>query len=235
MPAGATAPTRSLLLASASARRRLLLGLLELPYRWAATDLDESPLPAETPNVTVRRLAGEKALAARPAAGEWVLAADTMVIMEGRSFGKPADDAEARETLRALSGRQHAVVTAVALLAPGSRQPGVGECRTCVRVRALDDGEIADSIARGTPRDKAGGYAIQDEELRPVADFLGCYLNVVGLPLCDVVRQLRAAGWPLPAAPANEALRPPCALCLRGAQLPDIGGEWLLGDAPARP
>jgi hypothetical protein len=86
-------------------------------------------------------------------------------------------------------------------------------------------------VASGTPLDKAGGYAIQDDQLRPVEALDGCFLNVVGLPLCAVVHLLRDARFPAADLPAGP-FAPPCRLCQDGARLPGIGGAWLLGEGP---
>ena len=224
-PRGAPAP--SLLLASASPRRRRLLTLLGIPFDAVATDLDERPLAGEPPDATARRLAAEKARRVAPPADAWVLAADTVVVLDGRALGKPESLSEAAQMLRALRDRWHAVVTAVALRPPAEAPARIGSVLSRVRMRPYSAAEIDASIARGTPMDKAGAYAIQDERFRPVEALEGCYLNVVGLPLCEVARLLRASGSELPAPPAGD-FQPPCAFCYAGARLEGIGGAALL-------
>lgn len=198
-------------LASASPRRRLLLPLLGSPVEAVATDVDERPLPDERPPELALRLAKAKAAAAGPPdPGEVVIGSDTDVALEGRILGKPADDEAAREMLRALRGRSHEVVSGLALESgPGSWADTV---TTAVRMRDYSDREIERYVASGRPLDKAGAYAIQDQDFGPVAGIDGCYLNVVGLPLCAVSRGLRALGWPLQA----ERFEPPCRLCTLG-------------------
>jgi septum formation protein len=207
-----------LTLASASPRRRRLLGLLDIPFVVAPVDVDEAPGPGESGGRLARRLAREKALAgAHAEPGRLVLAADTVVDVDGRPLGKPADEDEARATLRALRGRSHRVITGLAL-AIGGRLSWHGAAETEVRMRRYGDEEIERYVATGRPLDKAGGYAVQDPDFRPAEGLRGCYPNVVGLPLCEALRGLRAAGL-RPAGPAEEALTPPCALCERSRAL----------------
>jgi septum formation protein len=175
------------------------------------SDVDETPLPGESPRQTALRLAERKAgSVAAPGAGEVVIGADTVVALGDRQLGKPVDRSDATRMLRALRGRQHRVVTAVALRGPTGTQRAVRE--TAVSLRAYAEREIEAYIQSGRPFDKAGAYAIQDEDFAPGAGIEGCYLNVVGLPLCDVWRGLRALGWDLGA----ECFRPPCRLCKLG-------------------
>ena len=131
-----------------------------------------------------------------------VLVADTIVVLDGRVLGKPRDAADATKMLRALSGRAHEVYTAVVAVDTASSRRAISAPCTSVFVRTLADGEIAGSIAAGTPFDKAGAYAIQDEQLQPVERSVGCYCNVMGLPLWTA-RGLLAA------LRANLALQPP--------------------------
>ena len=214
-----------LILASASPRRRDLLARLGLPFDVVAPEIDESALTGR-PERVARRLAAGKARAvsgSRPDAT--VLAADTVVAHRGVLLGKPRDAAEAEATLKRLRDRVHRVVTAVAVLPParthtrvagarrGGRRPLVDHAVTRVTMRRYTDAEIAASIARGDPFDKAGAYAIQDERLDPVACWGGCYCNVVGLPLWMAASLLRRAG--LDITHVNSAdLLPQCEGCL---------------------
>ena len=216
-----------LILASASPRRRDLLARLGLPFEVVEPDIDESAL-AGRPERVARRLAVGKARAVsadHPDAT--VLAADTVVAHGGVLLGKPRDAAEAEATLERLRGRVHRVVTAVAVLPPartgarrGGRRPFVDHAVTRVTMRRYTDAEIAASIARGDPFDKAGAYAIQDERLAPVArydslpaDRRGCYCNVVGLPLRTAARLLGRAGLDITHISATDLL-PQCGECL---------------------
>jgi septum formation protein len=205
-----------LVLASASPRRRDLLGRLGLPFEVVVPDIDESAL-AGRPERVARRLAAAKARAVsadRPDA--IVLAADTVVAHRSDLLGKPRNASEAEATLKRLRGRVHRVVTAVAVMLPGRRRPLVEHAVTRVTMRRYSDTEIAASIARGDPFDKAGAYAIQDERLAPVAAYDGCYCNVVGLPLWTAARLLGRAGLDITHISATDLL-PQCGQCPLGS------------------
>ena len=133
--------------------------------------------------------------------------ADTIVALRGALLGKPHDADEARAMLEFLRGRTHRVVTAVAVLPAGRRGPLVDHAVTRVTMRRYTDAEIAASIARGDPFDKAGAYAIQDDRIAPVARYDGCYCNVVGLPLWTAVRLLGRAGLDITNVRATKLLR----------------------------
>lgn len=178
-------------LASGSPRRRELLEGLGLRFAVRSTDIDETPRPGEAPDAYVLRLAREKArAAARP--GELVLAADTTVVVDGEILGKPLDDADAERMLRLLAGREHEVLTGVAVLCNGRVAAEVA--RTAVRMAALTAREIAWYVATGEPRDKAGGYAIQGLGSLFVEAVSGNYSNVVGLPIPTVYRLFAELG-----------------------------------------
>jgi septum formation protein len=197
--AGAT----RLVLASASPRRRELLARLGLEFEVRPADADETPLAGETPEAMVLRLALAKArAAARP--GEAALGADTVVAVDGVLLGKPADDADARRMLAALSGRAHEVWTGVAVVevpsgAGGRRRERARACRTEVVFRSLSAAEIDAYVASGEPRDKAGAYAIQGGAAAFVARVEGDFTNVVGLPLPLVEELLGRRGPERPA------------------------------------
>jgi septum formation protein len=187
----------SLVLASNSPRRKELLGLFGLDFSVRPADIDETEKPDEDPKAYVRRLALSKARKMSGFAGfkEVVLAADTTVT-DGRAIlGKPANETEARLMLRKLRGRVHFVHTAVVLLAPAGGLIEQELCTSRVRLRAFTDEEIDAYIKTGDPLDKAGAYAIQNEEFMPVDQFKGCYASVMGLPLCHVERSLRRMGF----------------------------------------
>ncbi|HYG64518.1 MAG TPA: Maf family protein [Thermoanaerobaculia bacterium] len=173
-----------LVLASASPRRRELLAGLGLRYVVRPADVDESVRPGEPPADYVLRLAIEKAEAlARP--GELVLAADTTVVIDDEILGKPGDADEARRMLRQIAGREHTVLSGVALFEPdrakGRRAAALESSR--VRMAALDDEQIGWYVSTGEPMDKAGSYAIQGLGAMFVEAVFGNYTNVVGLPL----------------------------------------------------
>ncbi len=184
-----------LVLASASPRRRALLARLGLPFDVVPPQVEEDAAhDGARPDRVARRLAVAKARAvAATNPNATVLAADTIVVHRGTLLGKPADAAQAAATLRRLQGRTHRVITAIAVVPPRYRRRLIAHAVTRVRMRDYSDGEIAASIARGDPFDKAGAYAIQDQLLHPVAAYAGCYCNVVGLPLWTAIRLLGRA------------------------------------------
>ncbi|MFT3764951.1 MAG: Maf family protein [Minicystis sp.] len=197
-----------LLLGSGSPRRREILATLGLPIVVASAAIDETPRPDEAPleylaRVTLDKLAAVARLPEAARAGG-VLVADTTVILDDRPLGKPADEAEARAMLRALSGRAHHVSTCFALSAAADPARPVHRETVTSRVvfRALDDDEIAAYAATGEGLDKAGAYAIQGIGSFAVARVEGSYSNVVGLPACEVISALRKNGllarFPLP-------------------------------------
>jgi septum formation protein len=201
-------PAHPLLLGSGSPRRREILATLGLPLVVASAAIDETPLPGEPPldylaRVTLDKLAAVAHLPEAAAAGA-LLVADTTVILDARPLGKPADEAEARAMLRALSGRAHEVCTRFALSAPADPARPVHAETVTSRVvfRALDEEEIAGYAATGEGLDKAGAYAIQGIGAFAVARVEGSYSNVVGLPACEVISALRKTGllgrFPLP-------------------------------------
>jgi septum formation protein len=188
-PAGSA--STALILASASPRRRWLLGALGLPFTVVAVDVDERPHAGEAPSTFARRMAAEKARAARARCPGWVLAADTVVELEGAILGKPADADEAAAMLTRLSGRVHLVRTAVTLLRPEGPVAEETLVTTEVAFRPFDADTIAAYVATGEPLDKAGAYAIQGEGAHLVDRVVGSYTNVIGLPLPEVAVWLR--------------------------------------------
>ena len=184
-----------LLLASGSPRRRELIGLTGWPVDIRPTRADETPQPGETGRELTRRLARLKALAVAPSDGAVVLTADTTVVDGEDLLGKPADGRAAREMLERLRGREHSVLTSIAVRAPDGTLL-VDTCESSVPMRRYGDDEIDRYLAGGSPFDKAGGYGIQDGLFEPVdmRSFHDCFANVMGLPLCHVVRTLRRIG-----------------------------------------
>lgn len=201
-----------LVLASRSPRRQELLAELGLVFTVDAAEVDESPLADEPAEAMVARLSRLKAavVAARHP-GALVLAADTVVVLDGVVFGKPADEAEATAMLTALCGRTHLVHTAVTLACGNDLRTRLSS--TAVTMRAYTDGEIAAYVATGDPLDKAGAYAIQHPAFAPVASWEGCYAGVVGLPLGLVVEMLAAAGMAVPTNVAGVCWRLTGARC----------------------
>lgn len=185
-----------LVLASSSPRRSEILGALGIPFRIAAADVDETVLPGESGREAAVRLARAKAAATGSLHRDaWVLAADTLVLIDGAVLGKPRDDADAAAMLRRLSGREHVVVTAVSLLRNGGPELATVE-ESRVRIAPLDEEEIDWYVATGEPRDKAGAYAVQGLGARFVESVDGSFSNVMGLPARSVYRLLRRAPDP---------------------------------------
>lgn len=176
----------ALLLASASPRRRELLAARGIRFRVEASDVPEIQVPGETPERFAQRLAAAKALAvARRWPGDFVLGADTVVVVDGVSFGKPADRADARRMLMTLSGRSHRVLTAVALVDPSGPVDDV-LVESEVEFRHLSPDEIEAYLDSDEPFDKAGAYAIQGAAAAFVRRVRGSVTNVVGLPVDEV-------------------------------------------------
>jgi septum formation protein len=182
-----------LVLASTSPRRRELLAQLGFKFEVLAVAVDERPLAGESPVDHVCRLALAKARAgAAQAPDACVLGADTVVVLDDAIFGKPAHSAEAAAMLRGLSGRTHAVLSAVACLHGVTR--GVRLSQSEVTFRALTDAEIDAYCANGEPLDKAGAYAIQGRAAAFIRHLQGSYSGVMGLPLFETADLLAAAG-----------------------------------------
>jgi len=185
-----------LFLASSSPRRQEIMRQMGLDYEVRSADVDETPLPGEEPQETAQRLASAKASAAAlsQAAGI-VVAADTIVVVDNRILGKPASVDEARQMLRLLRNRSHQVITGVAVENAETHERCVSSVTTTVWMRDYSDAEIEDYVRSGEPMDKAGAYAIQSTRMRLVDRIEGCYLNVVGLPACELIRGLESVGY----------------------------------------
>ncbi len=187
-----------IVLASASPRRAELLRQVGIEFEVCVADVEEDAAStlADPAEITLQH-AREKALqVAAHAPGRLVLGADTVVVLDGRVLEKPRDADEAREMLRALSGRTHEVITGVAIatLRDGGPQVLVEDhVRTAVEFRALTDEETEAYVACGEPMDKAGAYGIQGRGALLVKGIAGCYSNVVGLPLSRTWQMLQAA------------------------------------------
>jgi septum formation protein len=195
----------ALILGSASPRRIALLGELGVAFGVQASDIPELPAAGETADAFARRAAREKGAAVALACPHaWVLAADTVVVVDGAILGKPVDAAEAHAMLRRLSGRAHEVLTAVALLAPGGTIADQVLVRSSVAFRALTEAEVAAYVASGEPADKAGAYAIQGGAAGFVERVAGSMTNIIGLPLDEVGTLLARHGLLPPAAAASR-------------------------------
>jgi septum formation protein len=181
-----------LILASASPRRRELLGMAGIPLEVFPSQVDEKNIPGESPVEHVLRVAGAKAQeVSRSHPDRWVLAADTVVVIDDRVLGKPRDPRDAEAMLTALSNREHQVLTAYSILNGSSLQKREGVVITRVLFKALSAEEIRWYIRSGEPFDKAGGYAVQGRGAFMIREVYGSYTNVVGLPLCEVLEALR--------------------------------------------
>lgn len=235
---GVSAQTpNQIILASASPRRRQLLEQLGVAFEVRPSNVNEDPLPGETPLETQLRITRDKALAVTspesrvpsadlatsyPGPGIWdsglaVIACDTTVLLDGDMLNKPEDEAEAWSMLRRLRGRAHHVQSCLVVMHAGRVTDDVVVSE--VVMRAYRDDEIAAYVATGDPFDKAGGYAVQHAQFAPVAHVKGCPLNVIGLPLC-VLRE-RMAGLPecAPVCAAWSGAECPAYPAARGARV----------------
>ena len=178
-----------LILASQSPRRRDLLGLLRVPFTVLPADIDEGMDPSLPPQQEVARVSRLKAEATPRNPGDVVIAADTIVVLKDRVLGKPASRQEAPQMLRALSGRDHQVMTGLAVL-KDDRALVCTEI-TDVHFRPLTEDEILRYVDTGEPMDKAGAYGIQGYAAPFVEGIRGDYYNVMGLPVCRLWQMLR--------------------------------------------
>ena len=197
MMGGANDKTRLTLL-SGSARRREIVGGA---FADAAIEGSRGEEPRPERGEPATEYAVRSALAklgdvgaARGESGGVLLSADTVVVLNGEILGKPASADEARSMLARLSDGWHQVVTGVAVMDAATGRVLTGMETSDVRTRAFTNADIDAYVASGEPFDKAGGYAVQDADFRPVRRFEGCYLNIVGLPLCAVVELMERLG-----------------------------------------
>jgi len=188
-----------LVLASTSPRRNELLRLLGIPFEKRPSNADETHPEDVDALEYVLQMAREKGQIVRHSEGEWILSADTIVALDGRVVGKPADDSEAYEILRALRARKHKVYTALCLRTKNGGIPMESLCATDVLMRDYTEDELVAYIASEDYKDKAGGYAIQHKQFHPCTGVKGCYANVMGLPLCHLAMLLESAGYKLSA------------------------------------
>ncbi len=186
----------NVILASQSPRRRELLGLFHIPFTVRAADIDETMDPALPAEQEVARVSRAKAMATPAKAEDVVIAADTIVVCNGKTLGKPKSKEQAVEMLTMLSGRDHQVMTGLTV------REGE-DCRTVTEIthlhfRKLSQQEILDYVATGEPMDKAGAYGIQGGAALFVERLDGDYYNVMGLPVCRL--------WQVLAETAPEVL-----------------------------
>ncbi len=187
-------PQNPLILASASPRRRELLNRIQLPFRSVPSRVNEDLGMAE-PERLCRFLAEAKAKEVQVRTGGlWTLGADTLVVIGRDIMGKPGDAAEARHMLTRLAGKEHRVITGLCVRHPGGGTAFCEAVSTRVWFKALTDREIEAYLATGEPFGKAGSYAIQGIGSFMVEAISGSYSNVVGLPVCSLIKGLCATG-----------------------------------------
>lgn len=170
-----------LILASGSARRPELLAALDVAFEVIPANVDESSAEPDPERLAVELTLRKARAVASNEPGAAVIGADTLVTLDGRFFGKPADAEAATATLQALRGRTHQVVSGVAVTLDGAS--AAAAVVTHVTMRNYTDEQIAAFVATGRPFDKSGAYAIQDADFAPVAGYEGCVCSVIGLPL----------------------------------------------------
>ena len=185
----------NLILASQSPRRRELLGLTGLPFTVRVADIDETMDPGKAPYDEVARVSRLKAEAVARKPGDVVIAADTIVVCEGRVLGKPKNEEDAFRILSLLSGRRHEVMTGMTVLRDDEAVTHTEV--TQIHFRRLHPEEIRAYIASGEPMDKAGAYGIQGGAALFADEMVGDYYNVMGLPVCRLAMILRSFGLPV--------------------------------------
>ena len=180
-----------LILASQSPRRKALMELFHIPFAVVVANIDETMDPAKSPAEEVARVSRMKAAATPHGDDDVVVAADTIVVCDGKVLGKPADEADAYRMLKLLSGKDHQVMTGLTVLR-GEKETVCTEV-TDIHFRELSDKEIHAYIRTGEPMDKAGAYGIQGGAALFVEKMVGDYYNVMGLPVCRLGQILKTA------------------------------------------
>ncbi len=189
---------RQVILASNSPRRRELLEQIGLAFTTDPADVDERILRGEDAETYAVRVALDKARAAAKKAGAGIIiAADTVVVIDGFVLGKPVDARDAERMLERLSGRMHHVITGLTVLDASTGKTRTGSATTKVWFRKIAPAEISSYVSTGEPLDKAGAYGIQEKGALLVEKIEGCYFNVVGLPLSLLAEFLRDFGMSL--------------------------------------
>ena len=196
---------RFTLLSSSPRRREIVSAFTGRVDVAGSRGTEPEPLEGEAPDDYVVRCAVAK-LGSGPFDSDaaCLVSADTVVALDGEILGKPKSDGHARSMLKRLRNRRHQVVTGVAVLNLTVGRVVTGAESSSVLTRDYSDEEIEKYIARREPLDKAGGYAVQDGDFAPVSNVEGCYLNVVGLPLCLLLGLLRSVGVETKLRPLNE-------------------------------
>lgn len=220
-----THPMINLILASQSPRRRQLLQLLNIPFTCMVANVDEESITDPDPAVNVVETARIKAHAianeylhefSDAGKNTWIIAADTTVALDSQMLNKPKDTQAARSMLQSLRNQAHEVHTGVVLLNPVTDQQVAGVNTAVVAMRDYSDIEIDSYIATGDPLDKAGAYAIQHPQFRPVAQLDGCFMGVMGLSICHLMQMMNQVDLPmvadLTAVSSAHTPYPPCQL-----------------------
>lgn len=186
---------KTIVLASASPRRKEILALTGIPFRVDASDYGEETHPGLSPRALARRLSRHKAEAVAPRYGNAIIiAADTFITFKGKIFGKPRTPAEARRMLSMLNGRKHSVITGFTIMDTRTGKQVTKSVETKVYFKKMTSHEISAYVRSGEPLDKAGAYAIQGLGAALVSKIEGDYYNVVGLPLSALGEGLRKFG-----------------------------------------
>ena len=186
---------KKIVLASASPRRKEILSSAGLPFRVDPSDYEEKLDHAVPPHVLAKNLSLDKALSV---AGKYrsalLIAADTFIVFNGKLLGKPHTPVEARKMLTLLNGRSHSVITGYTVLETATGRKITRSVETKVWLKKMSRAEIGAYVKTGEPLDKAGAYAIQGRGAAIIKKIEGDYLNVVGLPLSDLVETLKKFG-----------------------------------------
>jgi len=182
----------SLILASASPRRQELLRAVGLKFKIIPAHVNENYLAGESPRQHVKRLSSDKAMViARKYPEAWVLGADTIVVIDGLLLGKPKNKTQAKKMLQKLSGREHKVFTGFSIAHAVSEVYQTKVIQSVVRFKTISAKEMNWYVACDEPYDKAGGYAVQGKGACFIQSIRGSYTNVIGLPLCEVLEELK--------------------------------------------
>ena len=184
--------TASFILASASPRRRELFQSIGLKFKIIPAHVNENYLAGESPRQHVKRLSIDKAMViARKYPEAWVLGADTIVVIDGLILGKPKNKTQAREMLQNLSGREHKVFTGFTIAHVAAKIYKTKVIQSAVQFKTISPKEMDWYVSCDEPYDKAGGYAVQGKGACFIQSIYGSYTNVIGLPLCEVLEELK--------------------------------------------
>jgi septum formation protein len=185
--------SRPFILASASPRRKELLRSVGLKFKTIPAHVNEDYIAGESPRGHVQRLAQDKALAiAHKHPDAWVLGADTIVVIDGMILGKPKNKFQAQKMLERLSGREHKVFTGFTLAHAAAKASKTKVIQSAVQFKTIGPEEMKWYVSCDEPYDKAGGYAVQGKGAYFIKSIRGSYTNVIGLPLCEVLEELKS-------------------------------------------